>query len=163
MIGVLAVFLVFYTVLVAKTKATKDEITQSENELAQMKAKIGEIENIKKLQQEVKKKLDVLNQLRKEKAGPLQRLVALTDAVPDRLWLTKYAESGTNISISGVAINEDLIASFMQKLQATNEFSGVELLVSEQVVISGTKAKRFDMSFMIKPRPAPEAATSAPK
>jgi type IV pilus assembly protein PilN len=163
MIGVLAVFLVFYTVLVAKTKATKDEVAQSENDLKQMKAKIGEIENIKKLQQAVKKKLDVLNQLRKEKAGPLQRLIALSDAVPDRLWLTKYAENGTSISISGVALNEDLIASFMQKLQATNEFAGVELLVSEQVVISGTKAKRFDMNFSIKPQPAQEAATSAPK
>ncbi len=163
MVGVLVVFLVFYSVLIAKTKATEAEVSQSDSELKQMKSKIGEIENIKKLQQSVQKKLDVLNQLRKEKTGPLQRLLALSDAVPDKLWLTKYVENGTSISISGVALNEDLIASFMQRLQATNEFTGIELLVSEQVMISGTKAKRFDMNFVIKPQPAPGAANPAKK
>lgn len=163
LIGVLVLFLVFYTVLLAKIKTTTDEVAQSENDLKQLKTKIGEIENIKKLQQAVKKKLDVLSQLRKEKTGPLQRLIALSDAVPDKLWLTKYAENGTAISISGVALNEDLIAAFMQKLQASSEFTGVELLVSEQVVISGTKAKKFDINFAVKTAPASEPASSSPK
>ena len=163
LMGVLAVFLVFYFMIIANYKATEDEVRRSESELKQIKAKIGEIENIKKLQSAVKKKLDVLNQLRKEKIGPLQRLVALSDAVPDKLWLTKYSENQMNVSISGVALSEDLIAMFMRNLQSTNEYSGIELLVSEQVEIAGNKAKRFDMNFVIKNKLASEPANSAKK
>jgi type IV pilus assembly protein PilN len=114
-----------------------------------LKAKIGEIENIKRLQDEVKKKLDVLNQLRKDKAGPANRLAKLSEATPDKLWLIKYSESGSSVSLAGIAYNEELIAEFMRNLQATGYFTNVELLVSQQAELGGVKAKQFELSCMI--------------
>jgi type IV pilus assembly protein PilN len=98
----------------------------------------------------VKKKLDVLNQLRRDKRGPASRLAALSDAVPEKLWLTRYSENGTSVSVSGVAFNEELIAVFMKSLQATGAFTNIELQVSEQTESAGVKAKRFDLAFQIK-------------
>jgi type IV pilus assembly protein PilN len=148
MVGVLIIGLSIYTTALAKISAIKGQIQRSENEIKDLKAKIGEIDNIKKLQAEVKKKLDVLNQLRKEKSGPASRLAKLTDAVPEKLWLTKYSEAGGIIAFSGIAYNEELIAEFMKKLQASDVFANVELQVSEQVEVGGIKAKRFDMAVV---------------
>jgi len=135
-----------YFYLLGRISSAKAEIAQTESEILQLKAKIGQIENLKKLQEEVRKKLDVLNQLRVGKTGPVKRLAALSETVPDKLWLTKYGESGDAITISGIAYTEELIADFMRNLDASRQFTQVELQVSEQVDLSGVKAKRFDLT-----------------
>lgn len=148
-VGVLVVALSFYGILRGRISATTAEIASSESELASLKAKIGAIDNIKKLQAEVKKKLDVLNQLRRAKSGPAARLAALSDSLPPKLWLTKYSENGNNVTIGGVAMSEELIAIFMKSLQASGAFSNVELVVSEQNETAGVKAKRFELQVQI--------------
>jgi type IV pilus assembly protein PilN len=148
--GVLAVGLSLYFLTIAKISATMDEIAGSEQEIQQLKAKIGQIDNIKKLQAEVKKKLDILTQLRKEKTGPANRLARLSEAVPDKLWLVKYTENIGTASISGFAVNEEIIATFMRNLQTTENFDKIELQVSEQADVAGIKVKRFDITFNIK-------------
>src|SRR6185369_6802819 len=120
-IAVLLIALGIYSITLAKISAAKDEISKSEQEIKRLKEKIGEIDNIKKFQAEVKKKLDILNQLRTNKTGPATRLAKLSDAVPEKLWLTKYAESGEKVSLAGVAFNEEIIAAFMRNLQASGE------------------------------------------
>lgn len=163
-VGVLVVGLGAYFMLLNKIGSAKTEIQNSESELQSLKAKIGTMDNIKKLQDEVKKKLDVLNQLRRAKNGPAARFAALSDAVPEKVWLTRYSENGPLVQVSGMAVSEELIAVFMKNLEASGAFSGVELQVSEQTESAGTKNKRFDLQFQIKeqgasspsqPQPAP--------
>jgi len=149
-VGVLLVGLGLYAMTLSKISQAKEQIAVSQDELKALKTKIGTIDNIKKLQAEVKKKLDVLNQLRKEKSGPASRLAALSDAVPDKLWLTKYAENNDKVSVGGMALSEDLIAAFMRNLQANPAFMNVDLQVSEQADIGGVKVKRFEINFVIK-------------
>ena len=148
--GVLLVGLCLYFLLVAKINTATAQIESSEAEIRALKAKIGTIDNIKKLQAEVKKKLDVLSQLRREKSGPASRFAALSDAIPQKLWLTRYVESGASVSVSGYALSEDLIAIFLRDLQNSGSFSNVELQVSEQTSIGGETAKRFDIVFQLK-------------
>jgi len=151
-----------YSYEMIKIRTTSNDIEKSTKEIQRLKTVIGEIDNIKKLQDEVKKKLDILERLRKEKTGPAIRLAKLSEATPEKVWLTKFVESGGNVSISGIAFNEDLIAAFMRNLQASDEFTNVELLVSEQLEISGVKAKRFDISCVLNtlkkevPTPKPQ-------
>jgi type IV pilus assembly protein PilN len=150
LVGVLISMGAIYIITAGKINTTNSEITRSENELADLKKKIGEIDNLKKLQADVQKKLDILNQLRKEKTGPAIRLARLSDMVPEKMWLTKYQESGASVSISGLAYSEELIAEFMRSIQASNEFASVELQVSEQQEVSGIKLKRFDIACALK-------------
>jgi type IV pilus assembly protein PilN len=147
----------------AKIKAAKNDISGAESELKRLKGKIGELENIKKLKDEVTKKLDVLTQLRKEKTGPVRRLATLSDATPEKLWLTKYSENGSSVSIGGIAVDEDLIAAFMRNLQQTDDYTNVELIVSEQTEIGGVKAKRFELTCVIKALKKEEPAPAKKK
>jgi type IV pilus assembly protein PilN len=162
-IAVLLIALGIYSITLAKISAAKDEISKSEQEIKRLKEKIGEIDNIKKFQAEVKKKLDILNQLRANKTGPATRLAKLSDAVPEKLWLTKYAESGEKVSLAGVAFNEEIIAAFMRNLQASGEFTTVELLVSEQTEMSSMKVKKFDISCALKLAKAAEPTMPSKK
>jgi len=143
-------FLVYSYELIKIRTITQDN-ERSTKEIQRLKTIIGEIDNIKKLQDEVKKKLDILNRLRKEKTGPAIRLAKLSDATPEKVWLTKYVENGVNVAISGTAFNEDLIAAFMRNLQTSDAYANVELLVSEQVDSGGVKAKKFEISCILNP------------
>lgn len=150
LVGLLVVGLGAWIYLRSQVGTLKNEITKSEGELAALKTKIGAIDDLKKLQADVKKKLDVLNTLRRGKTGPASRLSALSEAVPDKVWITKYTETGGSVALSGGAMSEELIAVFMKSLQATGAFGNVELVVSEQAEMSGVKYKRFDLAFQIK-------------
>lgn len=134
----------------ARIKSVQNEISTAENDLQQLKSKIGQLENLKKLKDEVSKKLDVLSQLRKEKTGPVRRLATLSDATPEKLWLTKYSESGSTVSIGGIALDETLIADFMRNLQNSSDYANIELVVSEQTEFAATKAKRFEITCVLK-------------
>jgi len=147
---ILLIGLAAYSFFLLKIKSTKSDISQAEQELAELKVKIGKIKELEKLKADVTKKLDVLNQLRREKTGPVHRLVTLSQSAPDKLWLTRYVESGTSVTLNGTAYNEELIASFMRNIEASPDFTNVELVVSEQVEMSGMKLKKFELRFNLE-------------
>jgi len=148
---VLAVVMSLYFVTSLQVSNTKDDISAAKNKIAELKKRIGKLEEFKTLKEQVRKKLDVLAQLRKKKSGPAQRLATLSDITPDQLWLTAYSESGDVIKISGLASNEELIAGFMRKLEASIEYMSVELIISEQKEAQGLKLKKFDITCRLEP------------
>lgn len=145
-----------YFVKRVQVSAAKDDITSANNKINELKTKIGKLEELKTLKEQVKKKLDVLSQLRKNKTGPAQRLATLSDLTPEQLWLTNYSESGQDIKISGIASTEELIAQFMKALEASIDYITVELVVSEQTEIAGKKLKKFELTMKL------ESATRQP-
>ncbi len=142
--------LAVYSLFSLQIQSTKNEISRAETEIQVLRAKIGKINNLKMLQKEVRKKLDILVSLRKGKVGPVQRLAILTDSAPDKLWLTKYSESGSSVIITGVAFNEDLIAEYMRNLEASTGYEAVELIVSEQAEMTGIKLKKFELKMQLE-------------
>jgi type IV pilus assembly protein PilN len=145
-----AVVLSLYAMRRIQVTSTKNDISAANAKIAELKTKIGKLEELKTLKEQVKKKLDVLAQLRKNKSGPARRLATLSDTTPEQLWLTGYNEAGDNIKISGVAYSEELIAQYMRALDASNDYMAVELVVSEQTEVAGTKLKKFDVTMKLK-------------
>lgn len=150
-IVVIAVVIVsLYVVKRVQVSAANDDIAAATNKIKELKTKIGKLEELKTLKEQVKKKLDVLSQLRKNKTGPAQRLASLSDLTPERLWLTNYIEAGQEIKISGVAYTEELIAQYMKSLEASSDFAAVELVVSEQAMVADAKLKKFDITMKLE-------------
>ena len=158
------VVIMLYGLKLGQISSAKTDISVANIKINELKTKIGKLEELKKFKEQVKKKLDILAQLRKNKTGPAQRLATLSDITPEKLWLTAYAESNDNVKLSGVAYTEDLIAQFMRSVQTSNDFTGVELIVSEQKEISGTKLKSFELAFKLKSmETSVDPAVAAPK
>lgn len=156
------VILALYGLRLGQIASTKNDITAANTKINELKTKIGKLEELKKFKEQVKKKLDILAQLRKNKTGPAQRLATLSDITPEKLWLTAYAETNDSVKLAGVAYTEDLIAQFMRSVQASNDYTGVELIVSEQKDISGTKLKSFELAFKLKTTASPAVPAVEP-
>ena len=121
-------------------------IDQKHVEIQRLKKKIGEVNQFKKRQKELRAKLEVLEQLKAARVGPLYILDALYEALPDKLWLTKFQANPGRAKISGVGVNEETVALFMKNLEAADFFSGVELKVIKQVTQDKIKFQKFDLT-----------------
>ena len=159
---VLAIILILFFIRVAQISSTKNDIAAANAKISELKTRIGQLDAIKKLKDEVKKKLDVLATLRKNKSGPAERLATLSNVTPDQLWLLSYKENGDDVRITGLSMNEELIAQFIRALEASADYERVELVVSEQQDVSGLKLKRFDLSLRLE-HPKPPEQPGAPK
>ena len=155
---VLSVVLVMFFVKLGQISGTKNDITAANAKINELKIKIGKLDELKKLKDEVKKKLDVLSELRKNKSGPAKRLATLSESTPDQLWLESYKEAGDDVKISGMAMSEDLIAQLIRSLESSADYERVELIVSEQKDIAGTKYKRFELALKLE-RSKPQEST----
>lgn len=119
-------FLLFLVILAVWFISIKNNLSDlkakqtSENaELEGYKKELEEIKNLDKLIKETQTKLDVIHELEKGKTGPVLLLSAIADAVPvNKLWLTTFKESSGTLTLTGMAMDNETIALFMNNLNA---------------------------------------------
>jgi len=132
-----------------KISEQRAEIEQKNNEINALKKKIGEVGRFKKLQEELRGKLEVLDKLKEGRTGPAQYLDELNNILPDKLWLTSFEEKGGNLSLQGVALNENFVAEFMRNLGNSQFFQNVNLVQTEQKIDQGMKLQIFQLTCTV--------------
>lgn len=159
-----AVCALAYWQLLGWAQEAKDNVESKRQEIARLTRIIGEVNEYKKRQEGLRAKLDVLDKLDKSRRGPVMILDELYKALPDKLWLESFRESGGSVNLSGVATNEETVAVFMRNLDASPQFEKVSLGGVQQVVQDGVKLHRFSLVCSLEiPQPASPAAGNAPK
>lgn len=134
-----------YGVLLGKMNDETTEIQIKEQEINRLKTAIGEVGRFKKLQDELKGKLDILDKLNAGKTGPVHLLDELSAAVPEKLWIVSFKEKDGAVTLSGVGLNEETIARFLQKLEESPYYQKVELQVVDQVTQNKVKLHKFNI------------------
>jgi type IV pilus assembly protein PilN len=82
-----------------------------------------------------KRRVEVIDQLRANQAGPVSLLTLVGDTVnsTDAVWLNKLTdEGGAGIKIEGTALNVHAVANLISNLQKTGYFKTVEMSESIQ-------------------------------
>ena len=142
-----------YASLVSRVNTEKEEIAKVESEINNLRKTIGEVGRFKKLQAELQGKLDVLGKIKEGQTGPVHLLDELRKSLPEKLWITSFKESGGSVSLQGVGLNEATVAQFLQNLESSSYYQGVELRVIEQIPASGRKLQRFDVTCRVQTPP----------
>ncbi|GAB4170343.1 MAG: PilN domain-containing protein [Geothermobacteraceae bacterium] len=135
-----------YMSMDGKIKDVRADIDRKNRKIAELRKKIGEVGRVKKLQEELRGKIEVLQTLKKNRSGPVHLLDELNRSLPPKLWLTNFGEGGADVRISGVGLNEETVAEFMRNLEKSEYFQNIQLRVTEQMPKDGMKLQRFDLS-----------------
>lgn len=135
-----------YMNISSKVSDEKELIAKKEAEISSLKKKIGEVASFKKRQEELREKLEILERLQAGKAGPVRLLDELSQAIPEKMWLVSFTESGGNINISGISLTEETVAQFMRTLEASDSYQNVELRVVEQTRSKENVLHKFEIS-----------------
>ncbi len=136
---------VVYSSLQNQVDDMKAEIARKEQRLQSLKKTLGEVAEFKKKKDELVGKLNVLDQLKQAKGGPVHLLDQLSLSLSEKLWLTSFKEAGGAITLSGLAFNEEMVAQFLKNLEASPNYKNVELQVIEQANQSGVRVNKFNV------------------
>jgi type IV pilus assembly protein PilN len=139
------------------------DVALREEELRTYQKKNREVAALKKQLEILVKKTEVIESLAVKREEAVRLMDTMTRVVvPDRMWLTSFSASETQISLSGTAIDNRTIAEFMLRLEAVDRFNNVTLQSSRQVQIqSNLYLKQFSIVFDKSPLElAPEESKS---
>jgi type IV pilus assembly protein PilN len=67
----------------------------------------------------------------------------LSVATPERLWIDAFDNVAGVVNLSGLGFNEEVVATFLQKLESSPYYMTVELQSLEQATIDGNKLHKF--------------------
>jgi len=107
--------------------ATSRERGRLERQLAELKGPYEQVVQMEREKQELQEKLSVIRDLEAKKFGPVRMLADLSDATPDKLWLTDFSEKGGSIRLAGLGVDEQTVADFMRRLSTSPYFRNVDL------------------------------------
>jgi Tfp pilus assembly protein PilN len=99
---------------------------QTNRELSDVKSKYLERQ---KEADNYKRRVDVIDQLRKAQNGPVDLLNTIGSTVngTEAVWLSTMKDQGANISIEGTALSTDAVANLIANLQKTGYFKNIEI------------------------------------
>jgi type IV pilus assembly protein PilN len=107
--------------------AAQTQIAEQKNrELADVKAHYLERQ---RQAQNYKRRVDVIDQLRANQAGPANLLNSVGDTVngTEAVWLSSMKDLGATVDIEGMALSEDAVANLISNLQKSGQFKTVEI------------------------------------
>ena len=138
----------------SKIESVQADIQRKNAEIAQLKKVIGEVDRYKNLKATLQSKLDVLDQLKANRSGPVRLLDELSIAIPDKVWIDSFKEDGAgNISITGTGMNEETVADFLQRLESSPYYQGIELVVIQKKIIAGRETESFAINCKVETAP----------
>jgi len=178
-----ALLMVVPYVLQKRTISRLDgEMEELRVEVAKYEELTKEAKDLDKKRKELQTKLDVIHDLDKKRVGPTRVLSDLSDAVPEKLWIEDFTETGGVANVVGWALDNQTVAGFMTQLEASEYFNNVDLTEAtqpegaEQVKSFSSEAgtmrfKRFVIKANInyfgkggpsQPEPDPKSQAKAP-
>jgi type IV pilus assembly protein PilN len=138
-------------------KRQKDTIATLEKEKIAAEGRVREQDNmlkeVKNVEEERKKvsdKIDVIEKLKKNQAGPVRLLDEISKALPQGVNLISLTENNNNINIDGTAFNNDDVVRYVDNLKASPYLSGIELLETSQTKQEGVDTYKYRLQFVYK-------------
>lgn len=111
---------------------------------------VAEIKKLKEDEEKNKQRISVLEKLSKARLGEIKVLDLFQQIVPEKLWFTKLDFESQKVLISGYAVSDTDLTSFLDSLQKSIHFKEVNLLSSNEEILRSTSVKRFEISCLLE-------------
>jgi type IV pilus assembly protein PilN len=119
------------------------EHEQLVQEVKVLETKTAELTELEKQKTDLDDRIKTIELLEQKKVGPVHILANLSDATPEKVWLIEFTENGGAATITGFALDNQTIATFMRNLAGSKFFNDVDLVETTQAEQNGGQVKRF--------------------
>lgn len=128
----------------ARLVAENDRTTK---EIETLKATLGQGSNVRAQLADVRKRVQVIEELVQGQGRPIQLLDAFVDTVPRDLWITSFENrGGTTLKIVGTAYSTRTVSEFLNNLRESGKFKDVDILVSRQDLTKSPAMVTFEVT-----------------
>jgi type IV pilus assembly protein PilN len=108
------------------------ENDRTAREIDSLKATLDQGTNVKAQLADIRKRVQVVEDLVQGQGRPVHLLDAFVDTVPRDLWITSFEDKGTSLKIAGSAFSTRAVSEFMNNLRQSGKFKDVDIVVSRQ-------------------------------
>ncbi len=145
-ISAAAIYLMNFFVTVKINSVNKD-IKIYNSRISALIPKVQMVDSVRKKQAEILQKINIIKRLKSEQGGPVGYIYYITRALPRFAWIHSLKSAGGNISVSGIALDGQVVSLFMDKLHKTGFFDNVTLFQTSEVKQNGLKLQNFSLAF----------------
>ncbi|MEM8961791.1 MAG: PilN domain-containing protein [Acidobacteriota bacterium] len=143
-VGLLAAGGLWY-VANSKLKDVQEQVAQANREVAELQSILDEVEEFKAKKVELQTKIDVIQDLKRNQRGPVLVMDEVSRALPDLLWLDSLKMNTSTVSVKGMALNTNAVATFIENLGDVETFR--EPTTKDVARKRDGEPYRFDMTF----------------
>jgi type IV pilus assembly protein PilN len=118
--------------------------------LKELEKRVQEVKNYESLNQQVKQRRDIIEQLTLNQSLPVRILDEMSNRLTDGVWITTMTISGNRITLAGNGFTNTDIVSFVQSLKASELFTNVELHGTTRKPIEGVETYGFNLTLEVK-------------
>lgn len=141
----LVLILIVFLYQISRSTLLSSRLSGLRQEIAALESRAKEVTELQKNISELKQKVKVIDDLSKKKVGPVRVMESLSGATPVRLWLTEFKENAGNLSLNGMAVDNQTVADFLKALSNTAYFKDVELVETSQAEQDKLLLKKFSL------------------
>ena len=143
LVAVLGLVVLYQT---SKINEIKKSVARLEREQKALAPKIKAVDKLKKDKKELKRKIAVIEHLKAQSSITVHILNDVANLVDNnRMWLTSLNQHGGSLSLTGVALDNQTIAQFMDRLTTSVYITAVNLSNASLKRISGKNLKIFSL------------------
>lgn len=144
--------------------AQRDEQRRLEADLQTLQPLLRQAERLQAEKTELEHKVSVLDSLRRARRQPARVLAAISQSLPEQIWLDAIRDTDAGLEITGKSFDNEGIAAFMENLGAALEapLARVVLVESKAGMLHGRPIVAFTVAARLAPPDARgEAARQA--
>ena len=150
----------------ARIDRLQKDIKRTEEEIKRLDQKIGEVNKIKQIKQDLENKLKVIKKLNANRNFTVHLLDELAKAIPvdptkkipRKIQLETFEVKGSQVKIKGISLDEASVSAFANNLEASPYYKGVQIKSLKKTIKKKIKAYEFEfLAFSETPRPTGRA------
>ncbi len=132
--------------LAARQNSQSRQIGAAKVELKELEATRAKVERFRAERLDIEKKLKVIDDLEKNRTGPVKIMDEIASRIPKRVWLTKLILNEGVMRIEGVSLDAEIVAAFLTSLADSPLISAVELEATKLEEKEGLKLNTFQIT-----------------
>lgn len=133
-----------------KIKNLETDITALNKKKESYTPTLNKIAQLKKEKEELARKTEIINKLKTNSSLTVRVLDEVATRVDkQRMWLEALQQQESSLSLSGVALDNQTVAQFMDNLKESPFVKDVTLTNSSQKVVSGRNLKSFELTCTV--------------
>ena len=170
LVGMVLLLLLVLAFLAAIGFLQTQKIDRLQTDIAQLKKEkesfaptLKKIADLKKDKEELARKTDVINTLKTDSSLTVRVLDEVASKVDNqRMWLESLQQDRAALKLTGIALDDQTVAQFMDNLKESPFVQDVALSGSSQKSVSGRNLKSFELNCTVsQPVVAKAEVTSA--
>lgn len=121
-----------------------------ESEIVSLESLVKEVEAFQVRKEQLKKQIEVVTGLKQNQRRPALVLDALSQSLPEEVWLIKVQEQGSGVTISGKSLNGNVgIAALMENMGRSPWLGTAELVESKSEIFRDRPVVSFTLTVPI--------------